>query len=151
MASLTVELEENSLTRISQIGLKTQPLERSITARNVDGTEQNPDIDWKTGRFDWQNQYPGLTRLLRKYQGKPAPLLRAKTLARMAMESKLTIVEEPDEEENLNRTQNPTKNDEILLAYMEEAQKPNEIWINAKTSNAIEFHLKHDEKKDNLI
>ena len=33
---------------------------------------------------------------------------------------------------------------------MEEAQTPNEICINAKTSNAIEFHLKHDEKKDNL-
>ena len=68
----------------------------------------------------------------------------------MAMESKLTIVEEPDEEEKLNHTQNPTKNDEILLAYIEEAQKPNEVWINAKTSNTIEFRLKHDKKKDNL-
>ena len=33
---------------------------------------------------------------------------------------------------------------------MEEVQKPNEVEINAKTSNAIEFHLKHDEKKENL-
>ena len=34
--------------------------------------------------------------------------------------------------------------------YMEEVRKPNKIEINAKTSNAIKFHLKHDEKKENL-
>ena len=33
---------------------------------------------------------------------------------------------------------------------MEEVQAPNEVCINAKTSRAIEFHLKHNEKKDNL-
>ena len=86
------------------IGLKTQPLERPITARNVDGmenkhgrithftfvdliiherttrtrllisglgkqkailgfpwlNEQNPNINWKTGDFEWRNSYPGL-------------------------------------------------------------------------------------------
>ena len=42
------------------------------------------------------------------------------------------------------------ENDEILLAYMEEVRKPKKVEINAKTSNAIEFHLKHDEKKENL-
>ena len=67
----------------------------------------------------------------------------------MVMESKPTITEEPDKKENLNWTQNPTENDEILLAYIEEVQKPNEIWINAKTSNDIKFHFKHDEKKEN--
>jgi hypothetical protein len=63
---------------------------------------------------------------------------------------KPTITKEPDKEEKLNRTQNITDNDEILMAYLEEVQAPNEIWINAKTSNAIEFHLKHDEKKEKL-
>src|SRR5882762_10430592 len=63
---------------------------------------------------------------------------------------KPTMTEEPDEEEKLNRTQNATENNEILMAYIEEVQVPNEIWINAKTSNAIEFHLKHDEKKETL-
>ena len=33
---------------------------------------------------------------------------------------------------------------------MEEVQRPNEIKINAKTSKAIEFHLKHDEQRENL-
>ena len=66
------------------------------------------------------------------------------------MSPKPTITDEPDREEKFNRTQNPTPTDEILLAYLEEAQAPNKICINVKTSNAIEFHLKHDEKKDNL-
>ena len=60
------------------------------------------------------------------------------------------IHEEPDEDAELNWTRNPTENDEILLAYVEEVRKPNEVEINAKTSNAIECHLKHDEKKENL-
>ena len=60
------------------------------------------------------------------------------------------IYEELDEDAELNRTRNPMENDEILLAYIEEVQKPNEVKINAKTSNAIEFHLQHDEKKENL-
>ena len=71
-------------------------------------------------------------------------------MARAAIGSKPTIHEEPDEDAELNRTRNPTETDEILLAYMEEVRKPNEVEINAKTSNAIEFHLKHDEKKENL-
>ena len=33
---------------------------------------------------------------------------------------------------------------------MEEMQRPNKIKINAKTSNVIEFHLKHDEQRENL-
>ena len=112
--------------------------------------EHNPDINWKTGEFKWQIPYPGLAQLLRKHQGNPPPLLRAKMLARMAMELKTTIIKEQDEEERLKWTQNPTENNEILLAYMEEAQRPNEIEINAKTLNAIEFHLKHNEKRENL-
>ena len=59
-------------------------------------------------------------------------------------------MEEPDQDEEFNRTQNPIRNEDILLNYIEEVQRPNEIWINAKTSAAIEFHLKHDEKKENL-
>ena len=53
---------------------------------------------------------------------------------------KPTITDEPDREEKFNRTQNPTPTDEFLLAYLEEVQAPNEVHINAKTSNAIEFH-----------
>ena len=80
----------------------------------------------------------------------PPPLLRAKMLAWMAMEPKTKIMEKQDEEERLNWTQNPTENNEILLAYTEEVQRPNEIEINAKTLNSIKFHLKHDEQRENL-
>ena len=76
------------------------------------------------------------------------PLEQTKTLARLALWP--TITEEPDPEEKFNRTQNPTESNEILLAYLEEEQKPNKLWINAKTTTAIEFHLKHDNKKENL-
>ena len=53
-------------------------------------------------------------------------------------------------DERLNPTENPTENNKILLAYMEEVQRPNKIKINAKTSNAIEFRLKHNEQRENL-
>ena len=94
--------------------------------------EHNPNINWKTREFKWRIPYPGLAWLLRKHQGKPPPLLRAKMLAWMAMEPKTKIMEKQDEEERLNWTQNPTENNEILLAYTEEVQRPNEIEINAK-------------------
>ena len=63
---------------------------------------------------------------------------------------KLTIVEEPDLDERLNHTLNPASIEDILLAYIEEVERPNETWINAKTSSVIEFHLKHDEKKEDV-
>ena len=63
---------------------------------------------------------------------------------------KPTIVEEPDQDERLNRTLNPASHEDILLAYIEEVERPNETWINAKTSSAIEFHLKHDAKKEEI-
>ena len=122
--------------------------------------EHNPDIDWKTGKFTWQTANRGQRRPLKikRYHAKEHPLKpleSARRLARIALGPrrplpKPTITEEPDQEEKLNRTQNPTTDNEILLAYIEEVRKPNEIWINAKTTSAIEFHLKHDEKKDDL-
>ena len=42
--------------------------------------EQNPNINWKTGNFEWRSPYPGLARLLRKNQEKRAPLLQVKDL-----------------------------------------------------------------------
>ena len=77
-------------------------------------------------------------------------MLRAKTPTRRIVKPKPTVTEELDKEEHLNQTRNPTPDNEILVAYLEELLPPNKTWINAKTSNAIEFHLKHDEKKDNL-
>ena len=81
--------------------------------------EQNPDIDWKTGKFTWRIQRRSLK--IKRYHDTPQLLNKSK---------KPTIVEEPDEEEYLNRTQYPRPDEEILLGYIEEAQKPNEVWIN---------------------
>ena len=94
---------------------------------------------------EWKRPF----RVKRHHEKGPCiPLERAKTLAQLA--SQPTITEEPDSEEKFKSTQNPTKGNEILLAYLEEERKPNELWINAKTTTAIEFHLKHDDKKENL-
>ena len=114
--------------------------------------EHNPDINWKTGEFTWRtnnDEWKQPFRIKRHHEKHPCdPLEQAKTLARLA--SRPTITEEPDPEEKLNHTQNPTKGNKILLAYLEEEQKPNELWMNAKTTATIEFHLKHDDKKENL-
>ena len=86
-------------------------------------------------------QYPERPLKIKRYHDKTKLLERTR---------KPIITEEIDQEEKLNYTQNPTENDEILLAYIKEMQKPNETWINAKTSSAIEFHLKHNDKKEDL-
>ena len=49
--------------------------------------------------------------------------------------------EETDEQEYLNRSLCPIEDDALL---------ENEIWIQTKTSNSIEFHLQHDDKKEDL-
>ena len=103
--------------------------------------EHNPDINWKTGKFTWQTNTQKRPLKIKRYHDKMKSLKQIKNPI---------ITEEVDREEKLNHTQNPTGNDEILLAYIEEMQKLNEIWINAKTSSAIEFHLKHDDKKEDL-
>src|SRR6202789_2585575 len=39
---------------------------------------------------------------------------------------------------------------ELLLCLVKDFAEPDEIWINTKTSNSIEFHLEHDEKKKEI-
>ena len=129
--------------------------------------EYNPEIDWKTGRFTWKTPF---RRVKIKRFHEKHPLNTAKELVQQLIND--AIVEEKDVEEHLNRTQNPTYHGEILrfneldeviptleereilntwVEKMEkEAEKPSETWINAKTSDSIEFHLKHDEKKQDL-
>ena len=41
--------------------------------------------------------------------------------------------------------------DEVWMVTTEELLEEDEIWINTKTSNSIEFHLLHDVKKDNFL
>jgi hypothetical protein len=112
-------------------------------------SKHNPDINWSTGELAWRTAGKKRFLKIKRYHDTIHPLERAKQLARQALFPKPTITEEPDQDEWLNRTQYPAP-DDILLAYIEEEQRPNEIGINAKTTTAIEFHLKHDEKKTDL-
>ena len=41
--------------------------------------------------------------------------------------------------------------EEIWMATTEGTREEDEVWINTKTSNSIEFHLLHDEKKENFL
>ena len=43
---------------------------------------------------------------------------------------------------------NKERNIDVLTAWTEEME--DEIWINAKTSNSIEFQLQHGERKEGL-
>ena len=41
--------------------------------------------------------------------------------------------------------------DKVWMATTEELLEEDEVWINTKTSNSIEFHLLHDIQKDNFL
>ena len=41
--------------------------------------------------------------------------------------------------------------DKVWMATIEELLEEDEVWINTKTSNSIEFHLLHDVKKDDFL
>ena len=47
-------------------------------------------------------------------------------------------------------TEGSTDKRETLIAMIEELQEDDNIWINTKTSNSIEFHLQHDERKEDI-
>ena len=55
---------------------------------------------------------------------------------------KPAITEEEDKE-HLNGTQNPTPDNNVLLATLEELEEMDKVWIRTKTSSSIEFYLKH--------
>jgi hypothetical protein len=87
--------------------------------------ENNPDINWQTGRLIWR-WTPRKVKIARKI--KPP-------------KQRTTMEEEIDHEEFLNRSLNPTEDNSLIES---------EIWIQTKTSNSIEFHLQHDQKKEDL-
>ena len=150
-------------------GIRTHKLEKPITVYNVDGTknktgtitqyadvklqvgdrtrttwlmvtglgkqkvilgfpwfeEMNPEINWKEGTLAW-----------RKENRTPA-----------------TITEVLDEEEYLNRTQNPSsENDEesLDLSVINVNSKFAPVWINAKTNLAMDMAIKNNLKKKEL-
>ena len=121
--------------------------------------EYNPEINWKTGDFTWRKAEKPWRHIKIKRRHTCQPLLLAKKLARQALNQ---IEEETDKEERKNWTINPMpegtdilideideeKNIGVLTAWTEEME--DEVWINTKTSNSIEFQLQHGERKEGL-
>ena len=89
--------------------------------------ENNLEIDWRSGRLTWR-WTPRKIRIARRTD-KPCSV------------RKVTMEEETDEQEYLNQSLHPIKDNALL---------ENKIWIQTKTSNSIEFHLQHDNKKEDL-
>ena len=121
--------------------------------------EYNPEINWKTGGFTWRETEKPRRHIKIKRHHTCQPLLLAKKLARQALNR---IEEERDEEERKNWTMNPMpegmdilideigeeKDISVLTAWTQEME--DEVWINSKTSNSIEFQLQHSERKEGL-
>jgi hypothetical protein len=111
-----------NITRLMVTGLGKQRIILGFPWLN----EHNPIIDWKTGKFTWRTSKRQKRPIkIKRYQEYSHPLGLVKALARKALEEtplKTTIVEEPDQDEDLNRTQNPAEYEDILLAYIEEIQ-----------------------------
>ena len=117
-------------------------------------SEQNPDINWRTGEFSWRE--PEKRRFFnlpprKEQEVKPIKRFFNLPLQRKKSESKPfpkpSVEEIPDEEENKNRTQTPIldNNTELDSICLDEEQF--NVWLNAKTTTSNEFHMQHDAKK----
>ena len=80
--------------------------------------EQNPDINWKTGDFSWQEEKKPRQFIKIKRRHSCEPLLLAKKLARLALDQ---IEEETDKEERKNWMRNPMpEGTDILINEIKE-------------------------------
>jgi hypothetical protein len=66
------------------------------------------------------------------------------------IKSPKTLAKEVPDEEEQDRTQYPLIENETDLVVNLITQEHQDVWINTKTFNSIEFHLTHDKKKANL-
>jgi hypothetical protein len=65
-----------------------------------------------------------------------------------SIKSPKTLAKEvSNEEEEQDRTQYPLIENEMDLVVNLITQEHQDVWINTKTSNSIEFHLTHNEKR----
>jgi hypothetical protein len=109
----------------------------------------NPNINWKTENFTWREANKRRIIKIKRHQGTCRPLELARKLARQAIQ-KTTIEEEEDKDKGLNRTQNPSTDNNTLLAYINKMEEQETIWVRSKTTKFIEFHLQFDEKKEEI-
>ena len=107
-------------------------------------TEQNPDINWKTGELSWREE-----KKRQFFWNTPKRVITRKL---KTIFPKPIAEEIPDEEEEKNRTLNPIMDNETdtLISLLDIEEELESIWLNAKTTTSNEFHIKHDEKKEDL-
>jgi hypothetical protein len=105
--------------------------------------EQNPEINWRTGKFSWRKE----KRFFFNDKNLRGQEL-AKKLSRRATRTPVTITEEEDIEAHLNSTQNPLKDDELsLLIATITGDTDNEIWINSKSTTATQIQADINSKR----
>ena len=102
--------------------------------------ENNPDIDWRTGKFSWKDE--NISTVKRRS-------FKRANLKQETSTPKTSFIEEVDEEEWKNGTQNiitDTTETDNLTTFIQEIETEN-LWINVKTTTSQQLHMKHDEKK----
>ena len=122
-------------------------------------TDHNPDINWKNGEFSWREP---VKRRFFNLPCKKKPENKKKRFFNFKWPSwkkvlekpvpKSFIEEVPDAEEGKNRTQCPILDEtELFSTYLDDSSDEQlGIWLNAKTTTSNEFHMQHDEKKQDL-
>ena len=106
--------------------------------------EQNPMINWKTGKIEWEKRKPNMKKIIeltRKRYG----LLKSTTP--IPSIQKAFIEEIPDEEEERNRTRTPIEETEdAILIELLDAERIEETWIR-RTNVATQLATEENKKK----
>ena len=113
--------------------------------------EQNPDINWQTGEFKWQNQTLQVPKGHRLNPMQLAKTLVQKQLGYEEPKLETIITEETDEQEYLNHTQNSLPQTELSTLIMTILGDTSlNVWINAKTTTATSIQAEINQQKEDL-
>jgi len=153
-----VELDLKIGDRVQQETLFVTGLGRQKIILGFDWLqENNPDINWQTGRIKWRN-----TTLKAKDEenlSKDSLAIshgQQQTNGQQCIQ-RTTMEEEPDDQEWMNQTVNPITDSEhimedfnsLAISFIDGklTEKAEEIWIDVKFMTSQEFELKYKEKK----
>ena len=113
--------------------------------------EQNPDINWQTGKFKWRNQTFQAPKGHRLNPMQLAKALVRRQLGYGKLNTRTIAMEEMDEQEYLNHTQNPLPQTGLTtLMSTILGDTPSELWINAKTTTATAIQAEINQQKEDL-
>ena len=125
-------------------------------------SQENPEINWKTGKFKWREserqrifgniRNATLKRFTHEQNDEVTePVNLTPEVAggdRSSIKSPKTSAVHEEEEQDKKRY--PIIENETDLVVNLITQEHQDVWINSKTLNSIEFHLTNDEKKADL-